>query len=404
MKKKILIIQYFYEPLISSSSVRYERILNNKKINNFDIYILTSSHIGTENFIEKNGIFIHRVNSRFLKKKIEHIKQNKMKKDSRESLINRFIRKIMWPDFAFLWILKAYLEGKKIIKNNKIEHIHSISFPFSCHLVGLFLKLRFPKLIWNLDYIDPFSIIKYDENPSNNERMYRKLNFFVENICLKKANKIFLLKEAIEEYKKNFKSESSKMIEVPQLLAINREAYDLIEAYNYEKETLNIVYAGTLYKNIRNPQMFLELFEKVTLKKAQLRLHFIGDLKDCKGIIEEFQNRLPNKIFCYKKMNNNEVLKYLKGADILLNISNSSKYQLPGKVVEYAYFNKKIINFYQLEKDNSLRFFENYEGVLSINSKSKEKQVIDFINLDIKIKNNLEKHYPEKLFDIYFGG
>jgi len=408
--KNILIIQYFYRPIISNQSFRYDRILENFD-EGVNVDILTSSHHGIPKYEKDGNISIYRVNSRFLMKKINYETKNvsqivEGKTSTVKKVIKAVMRFLMWPDFAFMWIPKAYKKGKKLVNNKEYDMVYTVSFPFSSHLIGFLLKKKYKKIKWTVDYIDPFSIINSDENPANNVRMYKWLNHWIENRVNRLADRIFMLEEAYNRFSNIFPTYNSKITVIPPMLGIEREKYESISPHTFTNSGTNIVYTGTFYKSIRNPEKFLLMFEELLLLDSKIYLHFIGDLKDCKDVIEKFSNRYPDNIFIYGKLSREETMKYLKGSDILLNISNKSFAQLPGKVVEYLYTGKRILNFSHSSNSNSSIFFKKYcseKQVLEVNENSFDlKDVLKVIKSHEEVSNvDIRKFLPENIARLY---
>jgi hypothetical protein len=66
------------------------------------------------------------------------------------------------------------------------------------------------------------------------------------------------------------------------------------------------------------------------------------------------------------------VAQAMRESDVLVNIGNTSRNQLPSKVVEYAALGKPVINIAQIEGDSSTEFFGDYPKALSLMSDSDE--------------------------------
>lgn len=374
--------------------------------------VLTSKHYGLAEYEESGNITIYRVNSKQLMKKVDaHSNANSNANTNGNAglkgQIRSMARKVMWPDFAFSWIFPAYKKAKELIEKEKYDMVFTVSFPFSCHLVGLLLKKEHPNMKWTVDYIDPFSIIKGDENPSNNTFLYKKLNRYVENNVNEKADRIFVLEEAYERFIKYFPNVKQKIKIIPPMLGIDLNKYEKAAPYEFATKGINIVFTGSLYKSIRDPEPFLRLFKEAVSRDSSIYLHIIGDLKDCKDIVEEYMNLLPANLFFYGKVSREKSNSFLKGADILLNISNKSGAQLPGKVVEYVYTGKKIINYSFYEGNSSSKFFFHHAGEQQVfeivGDEFPIEHLMDFIKENNPIqKINMEKHLPKSIAKTYF--
>jgi hypothetical protein len=411
--QKILLVHYFYRPFSSNQSFRYESIIKSLNSKDIRIDILTSNHIGLpENERTDNG-FIYRVNSRFLMKDLEKKKNAKNNGGYRQSfkakllnVMKKLMYKVIWPDFAGLWIFPAIIKGRQLAKAEDYDLIISGSFPFSSHLVGYFIKGVNKDTKWVVDYLDPFSIIKHNENPSNNTKIFRGVNRWVEKQVNKKADKIIILKEAYSSYKSFFPELLSKTKVAPPMLGIDIETFYNTNPIVFSNNGINIVFIGSLYKSIRNPEPILKIFEGLSDYKCEVYIHFVGDLKDCSEIVERYKNRNKVNIITHGLVSREKAISFMKGADVLLNISNSSQIQLPGKVVEYTFAKKKIINYSIDENSNTTKFFEEVgltDRIYNIVGKQcSMNSLYNFLTNSIEEKEiDINKYLPEDIAKIY---
>ena len=414
--QKVLLVQYFYKPFSSNQSFRYESIIEKYKEKNIRVDVLTSKHHGLPSIEETRNGFIYRENSNFLIKDLKNKEEKQKELPTHEKLkikIKRKIREIgykfIWPDFAALWIFKAVKKGRELVNNEDYDLIISGSFPFSSHLVAYFIQHKNPnkKSKWIVDYIDPFSLIDFDENPSNNSKLYGRFNKWVEKKINNTADKIIILKEALPAFKDNFPELLEKTKVAPPMLGINTKDFEEAKPFDFKNNGINIVYIGSLYKSIRNPEPILRVFQELALLNPNFYVHFIGDLKDCKEIVERYKDVSEVNIQTYGKVSRNEAISYMKGSDILLNISNKSQVQLPGKVVEYVFSNKKIINYSLQAQSHDSNFFKEVgisAKVLDIVGVEFDIELLNnFITSKVVIKEvNMDKFLPENIGKIYF--
>ena len=178
-------------------------------------------------------------------------------------------------------------------------------------------------------------------------------------------------------------------------------------SFLFDKDGIVLLYAGSLYKDIRNPLEFLKLFEKLIERKPNTYLYFVGDLKDCKDIVCEYKMKYSDNIFISGCLSREDTIMRIKGCDVLINLANLSSVQLPGKVVEYLYSGKKIINYSEKEEDNSTKFFIKYSAhgqVLNITRDNYDiEEVLNFItNVNFFENINIEAFKPKNIAKIYF--
>jgi hypothetical protein len=65
--------------------------------------------------------------------------------------------KLYWPDYSFLWYFSAVPLASKIIEEQKIDKLITVSWTFTSHLIGNKLKKKYASLFWLADTIDIFS-------------------------------------------------------------------------------------------------------------------------------------------------------------------------------------------------------------------------------------------------------
>jgi hypothetical protein len=379
------------------------------------IDILTSKHEGLPDVEETESGFIYRVNSKLLAKDLKKVDNGENINSGRKnlkgkliSMVKQIVYKFMWPDFAGLWIFPAIRKGKHLARVEGYDLIISGSFPFSSHIVAYFIKREKKGMRWVVDYLDPFSIIKHNENPSNNTKIFGGLNKIVEKQINRNADKIIILKEAFSSFKDYFPDLLEKTTVAPPMLGINPYTFYNTVPFNFSNKGINIVFIGTLYKSIRNPEPILRIIQEMSYYDSDIYVHFVGDLKDCKEIVQKYNNTMSSlKIITHGKVSRDKAISFMKGADVLLNISNSSQVQLPGKVVEYAFSKKKVINYSLNKNSNTSQFFE--EVGLSnkvfniIGDHCDIRALYTFITSSVEEKEiDMKKYLPENIAKIYF--
>jgi hypothetical protein len=412
--RKVLLVHYFYKPFSSNQSFRYESIIENYQNVNMRIDILTSKHKGLPDVEETESGFIYRVNSKILIKDLKKVDKDENKNKERKNLkgkltnvIKQLVYKFVWPDFAGLWIFSAIKKGRQLARTGNYDLVISGSFPFSSHIVGYFIKRENKKIRWVVDYIDPFSIIKHNENPPNNTKIFRGLNIIVEKHINRNADKIIILEEAYTPFKDYFPKLVEKTTVAPPMLGINPYTFDNTEPIEFLNSGVNIVYIGSLYKSIRNPEPILRIIQDLSYYNCDIYIHFVGDLKDCKEIVQKYNTKNRLKIISHGKVSRDKAISFMKGADVLLNISNSSQVQLPGKVVEYAFSKKKIINHSVYGNSNTSRFFEEVglsDKVFNVfGDQCDISSLYKFITNNVEEMNiDMDKYLPENIGKIYF--
>ena len=140
----------------------------------------------------------------------------------------------------------------------------------------------------------------------------------------------------------------------------------LLKEYNYSKERINnadkkvVVYAGSVYEDIRNPQYIMQVFKNV--KKARLEM-FIPEPEEW---VYQYENE---NIEIHDGISHAEMVEKLEDADVLLNIGNSTAVFIPSKIIEYISMKKPIISTDRIDEDPCRLYMETYPNSLSIDER-----------------------------------
>lgn len=182
----------------------------------------------------------------------------------------------------------------------------------------------------------------------------------------------------------------------PPLLKNNNFDY---EGINREKKI--IVYAGSIYKDIRNPQYIMNVFRYV--KRAFLIMY----ISNPDSGVEEYINE---NVLVRESISHDEMIRQYMDADALLNIGNSDSVYIPSKIIEYISMLQPIISTYRIDDDSCLPYMKKYPLALCLDERKEKpidaaKRIDDFI---ISNKKNItyeqiEKEYwintPKAFFD-----
>ena len=147
-----------------------------------------------------------------------------------------------------------------------------------------------------------------------------------------------------------------------------------------EKSKTRLVYAGTLYKQLRNPEFLLNILVELS-KKIEMEAVFLGG-GDCEDLLNKAE-RDSNGVVKYLGMQPHDTaIQYIASADVLLSIGNVESPMAPSKIYEYMATGKPIIHVYTYEKDPCLEPLNLYGNAVLINKcvNIDYKVLLDFIN------------------------
>ncbi len=255
-------------------------------------------------------------------------------------------RKVLIPDGDVLWYRKSKKQALKIIKEHNIRMIYTTSYPYSDHLLGLFIKNQCPEVQWIADFRDEWTKNPYiiDMNyPSYRRKIEKKMeervvsqcDYFITNTPLMLSN--FLRSYPIQK----------KSYVIPN--GYDEEDFRHLDKSINKSKVLTITYTGSMYGR-RKPDNFLkavsDLIHEGKINSSDLRIQFIGNIsKDMKQSIQN-KYQLGTSVSFLPYMEHKKSIEKLLESDILLFIIGAGKGAenfYSGKVFEYMNANRPIL-------------------------------------------------------------
>ena len=405
--KKFLIISFNYQPYNNPRALRWGSILDFVNKKNFLIDFVTlaknkKKYYKNITFHSHENLFLNMVNDKSQKLRKSNSKKlfSKKIKGYVSNIIIFFYKLIgryfVWPDYAFYTIYPFYKTSVKLIKSKKIPNVITVSHPFSSHIVGLLLKIRFPNLIWDTDNGDPFYIMKKPK--PNNLFFYKYLNYLIEKNILNRCRKFYVNNiETKKKYLYHFKSFQHKIDIIEPLCLFQKNK--IFESKN-SKYFFRLFYAGSFYSDIRNPRPFIQIInsfiKQFPQRKKDMRIYIFTNSQIFKQELEKYPN-LKSIFILRRQIDNFRLMKFIKSDMISINFGNNNNYQIPSKLYELVGLNLKIINFYYKVDKMSKKILKNYPNHININLQNPSKlNVIN--NFFIKKKIKVSKNYFERRF------
>ncbi len=284
-------------------------------------------------------------------------------------LRNHSWKHVHWPDSACLWAIAARRQASRLIAGHHYDALVTVSNPYSCHLAGLGAQNHQSRLPWLVDLGDPFSELTAE--PVNNLRLYRAANRRLERRVLQAADRVSVTtSETASSYARQFPQAAGKLHVIPPVLSLP-ECQQVLSAGNgrsADQRPRRLVYAGSLYRSIRNPRGLLQLFSRLLTRPEtqDLELHFYGRSDDCRQEFQPYQNLLGRRILIHGAVDRKFVWEQMNAAHALINLGNATQTQLPSKIIEYAATGRPILNVVQHAEDTSQRWFAGYRAVLHV--------------------------------------
>ena len=435
---KIIVITYSYAPKISPRALRWTSLCEHFEKLGHDVHVITGFESGQLREEIIGGVKIYRVGGNLnLVRRWALGKSNfKLNRDAHEddvsskfstvitrlsSNMRKMLRKlhdltwkkIYWPDAIIMWVWPALRRSCLLIAKLDIDVMITVSHPFSDHLVGFLIRRTHPNLGWLADNGDPFAFS--DGLPSNNFALYKKVNYWFEAKVLQSVNYFAVTTEETRRlYLAQFVISDRTIIVIPPLLNPLLEDSNLRDSDLFDNEAIVLLFVGIFYHEVRSPAPLLRLIDALVgrskLLNQRLQLHVIGPV----DIISQELTKYPHirsRVFLHGSVSHRKALSAMLNANCLVNIGNTTAYQLPSKVIEYMATGLPILNLYTISNDSSITALRNYPRHLNLHVENDigYENVISFIessyrkNKDYRCNGFADKYKIDEISKRYIS-
>ena len=348
MKKKILIVSYYWPPAGGPGVQRWLKftkylpdfgyephvyIPENPSYPVIDTSLL--NEVNPEVKICKQPIWEpYRIAEKLTKRNKDH-KAGQFETQRKQSLLSKlsiYIRgNFFIPDARKFWISPSISYLNSYIKENQIEILVTTGPPHSMHLIGLGLKKNHPSLKWIADFRDPWTQISYYSQlklTSSSDRKHKKL----EKEVMQKADVVLSTSYTDKE---NFEKLGAKKV-----VCITNGFDSEITEQKEPSSKFTLSYIGML-ETLRNPINLWTILEELIKQhpdlKADFQLKLVGKVADT--ILEDLQeSTLKSYILNKGYLSHSESVYEMNHSNLLL-ITNfpEAKFKgiIPGKLFEY---------------------------------------------------------------------
>lgn len=369
--KKILIIANQFPPCGGGGVIRVLKFVKYLPSFGWEPFVLTRDFsknlvFRDESLLEElpSDVKVFRVASLEplgLTRKLKELKNengNSNKNGNHFSLLFNFLKKvrdiifhyILIPDQDILWVKRAIKKAEKIIQEEGVDTIFSTSPPDSTHLIGYFLKTKYPNLKWITDYRD----IWYFRNGYSASIIRKKMYLYLEKKMINHSDGTTLVHNIIQNVDKS----SPKIALIPN--GYDEDDFKTI-GNGLKKDIFTLTYAGSIL-GYRQNQCLLEGIKllKESGKGEHLQINLFGAI-DEKYIdkINKFNLKDIVKIINFET--HKTALERLSKSHAILFIQTNNKEEAivpSGKIYEYLRTGKPVFALVQngIVKDLINRF------------------------------------------------
>ena len=291
--------------------------------------------------------------------------QTMPKKSKMRYLMNNFNKALDFIEFKLSKRHKKVLnELNAICSDKKYDAIIGVVFPYEIAMLISELNCQSKKVIIQLDPYSGHKLLKEHLNAriEKEEKVLNTINYLFTTTIIKKEilNIHGLFEGKIES------------IEFPEM---SSECFTKQFKKSSDSDYISFFYAGTFYKDIRNPKYLTNMFSNLP-KNYILKLAGIN----C-NMIDEYSNGILDRIYKYGFIDQNQVEKIRDDSDFLICFNNLLDNQVPSKLFECIETGKPFINLCQLRNCPTLPYVDGYENCLNVFTDDIDfDEIVEFVN------------------------
>jgi len=367
-KKSILFISNAYPPNPAVGGKRIEKMRTFFEGHSFDAYVVAETYKVDKEVMSPKGdertVYVKSVNNpvplssgpwpeygeKSAEKCDDNIETNILQKISRELVISaNLIRHLLvFPDNKNLWIVGGFLTAMKIIRKHGVQYVLSSSPPFSSNIIGILLKVIFPKVFLIVDFRDPFvfgnELYSRDVILVSKKRLLEWVVTRADLVLVTTEHSLELLEQLYSD-----KTEGKVLI-LPNGITTN-----LFKNVNKQKEEgpeRVLCHLGDLDYKHRNPEPLIravyELISEGRIRRDETIIQFYGQSgtwggKTINDMVKGYG--LKDTIRVYETVPHDAALTIMKNCDGLVLLAENQREMIPAKTYEYLYAGKPILCF-----------------------------------------------------------
>lgn len=383
MKKHLVIICGVMYPLPSATGICTKRLAE-MLANDYDIDIICiASDMNTDATVLDSGIGVYALSGGTMKleahsggviKRLSHI-------CGQMQIKTKFLGNLNW--FADAALNKL----EEIDRKYKIDAVFSVCSPLSAHFAALRYKEKNRSVRWVAYTVDLYSV------PERIRPFCCSLSGMLKKeLAVLQGADAVLLSEEIYANHSDLVAKLNAVEKLPYALPEQKKADG--KSVLPEREGINCVFAGSFYRDMRNPETVLDIFSRIKDKRIKLHLYSTG----CEDLVEKYASECSS-IAVHGRVSYEQIQRVYRDANVLLNIGNTNSDFIPSKTFEYIATGKPIVNFYYGKEPDSV--LKRYPLAFQISSEAEKfdiQGIEDFlINNGNKAvsRDDIERIYPE---------
>lgn len=344
---RVLIVNYYYPPLIDAHAYRWEQIAQYWANNGHQVEVVTGRVRGIPDRRLESGVEVTRVGVIARSVQVSSPAGDAALQPRRllarvRDLLRPLYRKLYWPDSAWHWFPSLVLELARR-REGKYDLVISYYPCMGAHLGVAALKhfSKYPGFKWIADYGDPFST-SLTMQP-NNYAVYDRLNKRTERGLARSANFMVFTNEATADaYRASLRPHENVQV-IPHLVNIERLYSAEFRSERDVGAPVVLSYIGGFHKNIREPSRLFDLVRGLNRGGGgKYLLKIYGPLNGF-SLAELSPADCPEIIYL-GPVARDKAIEILKTADVIVNVDNENCIMTPSKIVECISTGRPIVN------------------------------------------------------------
>ncbi len=256
----------------------------------------------------------------------------------------KIIKRLLIPDGERVWAMNAKKQAVEYLKNNHIDAIYTTSAPYSDHLLGLYLKKKFPQIPLICDFRDEWTNNPYHVRKGYRARLERK----EEMAVLAAADQLITNTPVmLANFLRDNPDTKNKFSVIPN--GYDQEDFTEIKDIIPKNSVFTLTYTGLLYGRRKPDNFFAALkaaVESGHIDRKNIKVQLIGNYKKeaLQATIDSYG--VSDMVVLLPYMKHKDSLKELMKSDALLLIEPSgpgAEAFYTGKVFEYMNTRRPIL-------------------------------------------------------------
>ena len=358
MAKRLLVVAYDLAPLDVISSQRVNYFVEFFSSIGLEVDVITSKKHPVDGPLTDTSAFkrlsraatIYQID--YMPRFLRGEKEADRPLPNKESKKRNFLKKIKpmliklfgaFFDHRTLWAVKCLRFLRRHTINHRYDYVLTSSLPVSVNLVGWYLQRNNAAHYWVADFRDLWSrnhLIPYSA-------FSRSFDSFIEKFFLKRSDLISTVSESL-------KADMVSLHGIPGLVVMNglvaRDYQNLVADYAFFdaldcNKKVNIVYAGSLYAERRNPAPLLKMLI-MSSERENFAIHFFGpDADEIKRLLPDID--LSDLCFFHGRRPRSDVLAIQKAASLNMFLESGepdAKGVITGKLFELIAMGRPVLS------------------------------------------------------------